>query len=178
MNAATHFPALPIDLPPSPAERLRARTRRAFVMIAALVVGLFGLAAILHVGGAVIGPGEIGVASRVKSIVHPNGGILKALYVHDGDRVREGQVLMRFDTQVSGVGADQARESVDGLTARRARLEAERDGRSAIAFPAALLASRDPIVQALIARERRQFDLKRREREGSLAIAGRARPPI
>lgn len=156
----------------SPAGRLRMRTRRTFLLIAALVFGLFGLAALLQVGGAVIGTGEIAVQSRVKVIVHPTGGVLEGVYVHEGDKVKLGQVLMRFDTSVSSIGASQARASVDELLARRARLEAERDGAAGIVFPAELAAGSDPTAQALIARERRLFELKRHERAGTRALLG------
>ena len=152
------------------ADRLRARTRRAFTLIEFRVVGLFGLAAFLQVEGAVISSGEIAVDSSVKVLSHPTGGVLTEVLVRDGDHVAGGQVLMRFDTTVSQVGSQSASEGLDQLLARRARLQAEREGAGVIVFPAELTASSDPAVREMMARERRLFDLRRVERSGTLDL--------
>src|SRR5207248_499531 len=107
MTAQVPLHAFWPDAEPDPgAERLRLRTRRAYLLIAALVLGFFGLSAILQVGGAVVGSGEVAVESNVKTLIHPTGGILKALMVRDGDHVAKGQLLMRLDQGVSSVGAE------------------------------------------------------------------------
>jgi HlyD family secretion protein len=108
----------------------------------------------------------------VKTIVHPTGGVLEQVLVHDGDRVRQGQVLMRFDTSVSGVGASQASEGLDQLLARRARLEALREGRASLVFSPELARRTDPIAIDLMARERRLFALKVSEQRGALSLLG------
>ena len=152
------------------AERLRKRTRRAFGLIGLLFIGFFGLGAILQVGGAVVGSGDVTVDSSVKTISHASGGILRELLVHDGDHVAEGQILMRFDTAVSQVGSQSATESLGQLLARRARLQAEREGSPVIAFPAELTASKDPDAPDLMRREQRLFELRRTERAGTLGL--------
>jgi HlyD family secretion protein len=159
------------DAEPDPgAERLRLRTRRAYALIASLVLGFFGLAAILHVGGAVVGSGEVAVESNVKTLIHPTGGILKALMVRDGDHVAAGQLLMRLDQGVSSVGAESAALGLEQLLARRARLEAERDGASSILFPPDLTTKTDARASEAMTRERQLFALRRRERDGSIAL--------
>ena len=159
------------DAEPDPgAERLRLRTRRAYVLIAALVLGFFGLSALLQVGGAVVGSGEVAVESNVKTLIHPTGGILKALMVRDGDHVAKGQLLMRLDQGVSAVGAESATLGLEQLLARRARLEAERDGASSILFPPDLATKTDARAREAMARERQLFALRRRERDGSIAL--------
>src|SRR5690348_5117536 len=102
--------------------RLRRRTRQALGLVALLVIGFFGLAAILQIGGAVTGSGEVTVESSVKTVTHPSGGVLVALKVRDGDHVARGQELMRFDTSVTGVGSASAATGLFQLVARRARL--------------------------------------------------------
>ncbi len=161
------------DIPgtlPDIGARLRRRTRRAFLLVALLVFGFFGLAAVTQVAGAVIGAGEITVDSSIKTISHTDGGVLVALLVRDGDHVTEGQELMRFDTSVSSVGSSSASLGLEALIATRARLEAERDGADAIVFPPGIAASRDPAVRELVAREQRLFALRRDERRGTLAL--------
>ncbi|HEX4694626.1 HlyD family type I secretion periplasmic adaptor subunit [Sphingomonas sp.] len=159
------------DLDPG-AARLRRRTRRAYWLIAWLVIGGFGLAALLQIGGAVVGSGEVAVESSVKTIAHPTGGILSAVLVRDGDHVAKGQVLMRLDQAVSSVGMESASLGLEQLRARRARLEAERDGAGAILFPGELTASSSPLAKDAMVREQRLFDLRRRERDGSVSLLG------
>jgi HlyD family secretion protein len=171
MTAQVPLHAFWPDAEPDPgAERLRLRTRRAYLLIAALVLGFFGLAAILQVGGAVVGSGEVAVESNVKTLIHPTGGILKALMVRDGDHVAKGQLLMRLDQGVSAVGAESAALGLEQLLARRARLEAERDGASSILFPPDLTTKTDARASEAMARERQLFALRRRERDGSIAL--------
>jgi HlyD family secretion protein len=171
MTAQVPLHAFWPDAEPDPgAERLRLRTRRAYLLIAALVLGFFGLSAILQVGGAVVGSGDVAVESNVKTLIHPTGGILKALLVRDGDHVAKGQLLMRLDQGVSSVGAESAALGLEQLLARRARLEAERDGASSILFPPELTAKADARASEAIARERQLFALRRRERDGSIAL--------
>lgn len=171
MTAQVPLHAFWPDAEPDPgAERLRLRTRRAYALIAALVLGFFGLAAILQVGGAVVGSGEVAVESNVKTLIHPTGGILKALMVRDGDHVAKGQLLMRLDQGVSSVGAESAALGLEQLLARRARLEAERDGASSILFPPDLTTKTDARASEAMARERQLFALRRRERDGSIAL--------
>jgi len=159
------------DAEPDPgAERLAKRTRLTWWLIGLLVIGGFGLAAILNVGGAVVGTGEVTVESSVKTLVHPTGGVLSQLLVHDGDHVTKGQILMRLDTAVTSVGRDSASLSLDQLRARRARLEAERDGSGTILFPPELTTSKDPRAQDAMAREARLFGLRQRERDGSVSL--------
>lgn len=171
MTAQVPLHAFWPDAEPDPgAERLHLRTRRAYLLIAALVLGFFGLSAILQVGGAVVGSGDVAVESNVKTLIHPTGGVLKALMVRDGDHVAKGQLLMRLDQGVSSVGAESAALGLEQLLARRARLEAERDGASSILFPPELTAKADARASEAMARERQLFALRRRERDGSIAL--------
>lgn len=150
-----------------PVERAR---RQAWILLASLVLTLVFLAAIFPVEGAVVAAGQISVDSRVKTITHPTGGVLAELLVHEGDRVREGQPLLRFDRSVLGPSARDAALSRDQLLALRARLEAERDDRAAIDFPDELNSTPSPGALAAMEKERRQFELGGREAAGSLAF--------
>ena len=141
------------------ADRLRRRARTALILVAVLFLGFLGLAAALQIGGAVIGNGEVTVASGVKEIAHPSGGILTAILVKEGDAVVSGQELMRFDTAVSGVTSRSASTSLVQLLARRTRLEAERNGASTIFFPPELTTSDVPETRQIIAGETQLFRL-------------------
>ncbi|MFX9093352.1 hypothetical protein ABTN25_19445, partial [Acinetobacter baumannii] len=51
--------------------------RRLLQAVAGLFAILVLLAAIVPIGGAVIGAGQVGVESKVKRIAHPSGGVIK-----------------------------------------------------------------------------------------------------
>jgi HlyD family type I secretion membrane fusion protein len=151
-------------------ERLRKRTRLALRMVAALVIVFFGFAAFMKIGGAVVATGDVTVESSIKTVSHPTGGVLGSLSVRDGDHVAKGQELLRFDTTVSGVGSSSAISGLAELLARRARLEAERDGAGTIAFPSELTASANPRTRDLVVREQRLFALRHEDRRGALSL--------
>ena len=156
--------------PVDSAARMRGRSRKAFGLVALLLVTLLLLALMLQVAGAVIGIGEVTVETSVKTISHAEGGVLAEVKVRDGDHVDEGQELMRFDSSVSSIGSESAGLGLGQLQASRARLEAERDGAGGIRFPSALMASRDPAVIEAMARERRLFALRQSDRKGALSL--------
>lgn len=135
-----------------------ARTlRHGMVAVAALVAGFGGVAALVPIQGAAIAPGEVDVDSRVKPISHPTGGVVSAVLVREGDHVRRGQVMMRFDDRVTGAQSHYLGAGVDQLLADQARLVAVRDG-GAIAFPAALTTrAGNPEAAAILAAARSRF---------------------
>lgn len=149
------------------AERLRGRTRFAWILSGALLAVLLLLGLVLRVDGAVIGSGEVTVDSNVKTLMHANGGVVAEVLVRDGDRVAANQPLLRLDTSVSDVGSSSATASLSELLARRARLEAERDGATAMRMPSE--GTGNPGVQTAFARERRLFDLRLTEHRGVFA---------
>ena len=143
-----------------------ARLRRLLLSISAVFVLLTVLAATCPIGGAVIAAGQIVVQNRVKRVAHPTGGVISAVLVHNGDHVRTGQVLLRLDDRVSGADAHLSELTVEQLLAQKARAEAERLGRSAIAFPAELAGATGPAAPRAMADERRLMALHRTETAG------------
>ena len=96
-----------------------------------LLLGLFGAGGAwlyyAELSGAIIAQGLVTIQGKPKSVQHLDGGIVSELNVEDGDVVKPGQLLMRLnDTQLTTsleIGKIKIRE----LTARIARLKAERD---------------------------------------------------
>lgn len=169
-------PSLADDLalarPYDPDARLAGRSRFALRLSLLLVFG-FGLAsALVPIGGAVIGSGQVGAQTDVMRIAHPTGGTVAAILVHDGEHVRAGQPLIRFDSGVSGAQASLSALGVDQLLARKARLEAEVAGRSAIDFPADLRARADGDAAHAMEEERRTLAVRAAEQAGLRAQLG------
>jgi HlyD family type I secretion membrane fusion protein len=142
------------------------QVRRAKWMAGGFLLVLLVLGTVIQLSSAVVAFGDVSVDSKVKKIAHPAGGVISAIYVRDGDRVRAGQLLMKFDSKVSGVTAQSAGKSLDQLLATQARLTAERDGAGSISFPAELLGAHTPSADRAMAEERQVFALRRAERDG------------
>lgn len=164
LPAAMNGPATVATPAPGAEGRQRATIIALFLLL--LCFGLGGV--LIPIGGAVIGSGQVGVQSRVKKIAHPTGGVLAEILVENGQTVRKGQILLRFDDTVSRADATFSSLSVDQLLARRARLEAEQAGAGSIAFPADLRRA-DPATQRAMADEEKLFRIKRSEQAGLAA---------
>src|SRR5262249_24697491 len=152
---------------PSPAEQTRRAIRwhLAFVAAAAAVflggVGILG--ANTELSGAVVAAGSLVVESNVKKVQHPTGGTVGELLVRDGSRVSEGDTLVHLDETVAKANLAAIRMSLWELSARQARLEAERDGSVGVAFAddLAAAAAGDDAVARILAGERKLFALRR-----------------
>ena len=134
---------------------------------AAFLVGSIGImAAATDMSGAIISQGTLVVESHIKKIQHPSGGVAKTLFVHEGSRVNEGDLLIQMDETVAQANLLAVTKSLWELEARRARLQAERDGAQDVSFPADLAGLSEPSAQAILAGEKRFFELRRDASEG------------
>jgi HlyD family secretion protein len=137
------------------------------IVLLALVGGFGGWASTTDIAGAVIAQGTITVDSDVKKVRHLTGGIVGQLPVRDGDAVKAGQIVMRLDDTVPRANLTVIVKSLDELTAREARLAAERDDTREPVFPASLRSrSQEPDVARLMAGEARLFSLRHNARQG------------
>jgi membrane fusion protein, type I secretion system len=136
-----------------------------------LVLGVGVIGATTELAGAVIAAGALVVESSVKKVQHPTGGIVGELLVHDGSRVQVGDLLIRLDETMAQANLAMVDKSLAELYARRARLEAERDGGDAIEFPDDLLqsAQQQADIGRVVTGERRLFELRRQAQDGQKA---------
>lgn len=140
------------------------------VSVALLVVGIGGWAAATQISGAVIAPGKLVVDSNVKKVQHPTGGVVGELLVKEGDRVQQGDVVVRLDGTQARSSLAVVNKALDELVARQARNEAERDGDKSVTFPADLVERKDdPEVARLMAGEQRLFEMRKAARDGQKA---------
>ena len=101
-------------------------------------IGIMGAAT--DMSGAIISPGSLVVESNVKKVQHPSGGVAKTLLVEEGSHVSKDDLLIRMDETVAQANLSAVTKSLWELEARRARLQAERDGEQDVVFPEALTA--------------------------------------
>jgi HlyD family secretion protein len=128
-------------------------------------IGIMGAAT--DMSGAIISAGALVVESSSKKVQHPSGGVVKSLEVVEGARVRSGDLLIRLDETVAQANLSAVTKSLWELEARRARLQAERDGAAEIAFPDELTSlPPDSPAASIVAGERRFFQLRREASDG------------
>jgi membrane fusion protein, type I secretion system len=154
---------------PSKARRSIRRHLLAGVTVAILLVGgVGGWAATTEFSGAVIAQGTLVVDTNVKKVQHPTGGVVGELRVRDGDRVKEGDIVVRLDDTQTRANLQIVVKGIWELLARKAREEAEIEGRDTITFSAELTARAgdEPEVAYIINSEKRLFDIRRNAREG------------
>jgi HlyD family secretion protein len=137
------------------------------VFVAVLAIGFGGWASTAEISGALIAQGTIVVDSNIKKVQHPTGGVVGEVRVHDGDRVKAGDILIRLDETVTRANLAIVNKGLIELYARKARLAAERDGADSVAMPPELKdQADDPDVKAALDSERKLFDLRRTARLG------------
>ncbi len=138
-----------------------------------ILVGSIGAwAALTRLAGAVVANGHFVVESYVKTVQHPEGGVVGEILVREGDSVSAGQVVMRLDATQARANLDMVRKRLNELMARQARLQAERDDLEHINFPEALREQKqrgDVEAAAAIDSETRLFQFRKASREGQKA---------
>jgi len=84
---------------------------------------------------SVVGEGKVIPASQVKMIQSVDGGIIKEIFVREGDVVKKNQILVQLDTTRNSSDYEQSKAQYLALTAVVARLRAEAYGEDHITFP-------------------------------------------
>ena len=110
-----------------------------FVALALLIGGVGVWSLRTQIAGAVIAQGTIVVESNRQVVQHPEGGIVGEILARDGDHVKADQLLVRLDDRLLRSELAVTDAQLLELRARRARLEAERDGREDVTFPVSLI---------------------------------------
>ena len=135
-----------------------------------LVFGIGGWAATTQLSGAVIASGKLVTDTNVKKVQHPTGGVVGELLVKEGDRVKQGDVVVRLDGTQAKANLGIVTKALEEMAARQARFEAERDNTKTVDFPADLMSrANDPEIARLMSGEQRLFEMRRTARDGQKA---------
>ncbi|WP_170391473.1 HlyD family type I secretion periplasmic adaptor subunit [Ruegeria arenilitoris] len=105
-----------------------------FAALAILVGGLGVWSVRTHLAGAIVTQAVVEVQSNRQVVEHPDGGVVGDILVRDGDRVEQGDLLLRFDDTFLKSEKVIVESQLFELLARKVRLEAERDGEDANAL--------------------------------------------
>jgi len=109
-----------------PADSPATRRRRWLIGGAIAVLAVVALGFPMET--VVISPGRVIPSDRVKSIQHLEGGIIRAVMIKEGDKVREGQPLVEIDLGGGGLNFEELTARHAATQATRVRLIAESRG--------------------------------------------------
>lgn len=118
---------------------MKITPQRAFViLLSASILSIMLWSAFTFVDVIVRTEGQIIPAGKSQIVQHLEGGIVRKIFVSEGQVVKAGQALMELsDVQTrSNLGEEQSK--LDALRGREARLMAELSGAKSISFPASL----------------------------------------
>ena len=149
-----------------------ARPRRwGWLLVVAGFGGFMAWAATAPLDAGVPSPGTVVVSGNRKAVQPMIGGKIAELAVKDGDIVKAGQVLVRFDDTQARSQFDVARGQWFSTSAVEARLVAERTGQAQIQFPEELRQEKaDPRAANAMALQSQLFATRRRSLESDLNV--------
>jgi HlyD family secretion protein len=108
--------------------------------VALLIGGLGAWSVLITLAGAIIAPGQVEVSQSRQIVQHPDGGVVAEIRITEGATVKAGDILIRIEGSELRSEIAIIENQLYEISARRARLEAERDEAERVSFPADLLA--------------------------------------
>lgn len=106
--------------------------------------------------------GLVAIDTKRKAVQHLSGGIVKEVLVREGDKVQEGQLLIKLDSAVARSNYEAVRQRYLGLRAMQGRLMAEQSQQSKITFhPDLQAAASDPLIRQQMQNQEQLFMTRR-----------------
>lgn len=141
------------------------------MIIVFLIFGVFGVwSAFAPLDSAALAPGTVAVKGNRKTVQHLEGGIVKDLYVKDGDVVKAGEPLLLLDDTQPRAELEILKGQLYVVQAQEARLIAERDDLQKIIFSDSLLSALDPRAKEARNLEQQQFNVRKTSYEGEVEV--------
>ncbi len=138
--------------------------------LTAIVVGSIGWAYLSKIDEVAVAQGEIIPTSQIRPVRALEGGVISRVNVKEGDRVKQGDVLIEQDPALSKTEVDRIQQNVALVQQDVARLEAESKGSGS---------SGSAIQDQLIASRLRDFDTRQAvanaDTQRQVAVIGEAR---
>ena len=137
-----------LESPPEAAPANTSQAARMGLKVLALSLGVFLLwAAFAPLDEGVPAAGVVAIDTKRKAVQHLSGGIVKEVLVREGDKVKDGQVVIKLDAAVAKANFEAVRQRYLGLRASQGRLLAEQSNALRISFhPDLIAASQDPLI--------------------------------
>ncbi len=112
--------------------RSMTSSRMVILLTAIAFAGAIGWASVAEIDQVSRASGQVIPSGRVQIVQSTDGGVIEAINVKEGDRVRKGQILVTLDRVRLAAGVDEGRAKVASLKTVKARIEAELFGRSLV----------------------------------------------
>jgi HlyD family type I secretion membrane fusion protein len=142
-----------------------------YVVLAMTFLVPGGWATVAKIDSAVVAAGVVAVESNRKTVQHLEGGIIQEIFVREGQRVKEGDVLFKLDSTQAQANFDLQQNQLYAALAQEARLVAEREGRAEVSFPEELREARHhPTVARTVADQTKEFDERRASLSGQVDL--------
>ena len=106
--------------------------------------------------------GMVTLDTKRKTVQHLSGGIVKEVLVQEGQRVKEGEPLLRLDGAVAKANYEAVRQRYLGFRAMQSRLFAEQAGGDVIDFhPDVKAAMNDPLIKQQVSTQQQLIQARR-----------------
>lgn len=128
-------------------------------------LGLFSIwAGFAPLSSAVVSAGEVVVNSHRKSIQHFEGGVVKQIFVRNGDVVAEGDPLIQLQATQAGAQQDTNMKRLYTAQAQVERLIAEQSFQKTLAFSTELITKAKTAleIENVLSRQNQLFDARMR----------------
>ncbi|MEI2298456.1 HlyD family type I secretion periplasmic adaptor subunit [Ensifer sp. MJa1] len=157
---------------PSPMPRLRRVAWTGNLLVGVFVVGLGVWSILAPLSSAAIASGVVEAETNRKTIQHLEGGIIRRIFVQDGDRVTAGQVLIKLDDTKPRSERDNLRGQLWDAKARQARLLAEQNGWDHVTYPPELAEQMADyrVISDILTGQQNIFDARRQVMRSEIAI--------
>ena len=148
-----------VHLPADP----RRDIRNGLIVAAIFFLGFLGWATFARLDAASYAEGVLAVSGQRQSVQHRDGGVVEKIFVRDGQRVRQGELLLRLGSPEVYASERALASQTIRLLAQRARLQAEQLGQTRVPEPRefATLNSEDQ-AEARLAMRLQQTELSAR----------------
>jgi HlyD family type I secretion membrane fusion protein len=141
-------------------------SRFGYIVILLFFGGLVGWAGLAPLSSGVNVGGTVQAASGIKTVQHYEGGRIEEILVQEGDRIAEGQVLLRMNPLRTEAQAVVQQSGLISILAEQARLNAEVAGDDAVTLNAELLkALEHPAHAKIVESELKLFDERKENLE-------------
>lgn len=114
-------------------------------------------AATAPISGAIVAAGVVRASGQNQLVDHLEGGVIAAIPVREGQRVRAGDILLTVDTARTAAERDRLTIALVAAQAQLARARAERDGAAQLVFT--------PLLTAAAARSGTEGELAQQQSE-------------
>ena len=140
----------------------RRRSRLGILVVILTFIGFGGWATLAPVDGAAVAVGEVIVSTQNRVIQHLEGGVVDRIYVDDGDRVQQGDILVELSDVIARSELEIIQSQLLEILGEEARLLAERADKPSIQFPERLTSqSEKPAFAAILEGQQSLFESRR-----------------